>query len=83
MSMMQKTISIPRQMDDWVQQQIQGGRFADVSDYFCKLIALDMSRSQVEEQLRSFVDDGIKSGTSSLSIPEIMSRIEKKARSAE
>lgn len=79
MSLMKITISIPEEMNEWVKKQIQSGRFIDVSNYFSKLIELDMGRGRAEEQLRSLVDEGIKSGTSTLSIPEIMARTEKRA----
>ena len=80
MAMMRKTITIPEAMEDWVKAQINSGRYGNDSEYFRDLIRRDQDRRLAERELRSLIDEGLNSGVSENSIPDIMKRVENKLR---
>ena len=80
MAMMRKTITIPEAMEDWVKAQINSGRYGNDSEYFRDLIRRDQDRRLAERELRSLIDEGLNSGVSENSIPDIMKRAENKLR---
>ncbi len=54
-------VSLPDQMKNWVEECVQSGRYANVSDYVRDLIRQDHLKL---EQLRQALIDGENSGTS-------------------
>ncbi len=80
MAMMRKTITIPQAMEDWVKAQINSGRYGNDSEYFRDLIRRDQDRRLAERELRSLIDEGLNSGVSENSIPDIMKRVEIRLR---
>jgi antitoxin ParD1/3/4 len=78
MTMMRKTITIPDAMDSWVKAQIESGRYGNDSEYFRDLIRKDQDQRLAERELRAFITEGLDSGISSASIPDIMNRVENK-----
>ena len=76
MAMMRKTITIPNAMDEWVKAQIETGRYGNDSEYFRDLIRRDQDRRLAERELRSLVQEGLDSGTSQNTVPDIMKRVE-------
>ena len=75
MAMMRKTITIPNAMDEWVKAQIETGRYGNDSEYFRDLIRRDQDRRLAERELRSLVQEGLDSGTSQNTVPDIMKRV--------
>jgi len=55
-------VSLPEQMKSWVEQQSEGGRFANSSDYVRDLIRRDQERGAVIAELQSAIDAGLNSG---------------------
>ena len=55
-------VSLPEQMKSWVEQQSEGGRFANSSDYVRDLIRRDQERGMVIAELQAAIDDGLSSG---------------------
>jgi antitoxin ParD1/3/4 len=80
MSMMRKTITIPEAMEEWVKAQIESGRYGNDSEYFCDLVRRDQDRRQAEQDLRTLIQEGLESGISAATVPEIMNRVEDKLR---
>ncbi len=76
MAMMRKTITIPDAMEEWVKAQIESGRYGNDSEYFRDLIRKDQDRRLVEQELRSLIEEGIDSGMSKNTVPDIMKRVE-------
>lgn len=76
MAMTRKTITIPDAMDGWVKAQIASGRYGNDSEYFRDLIRKDQDRRLAEEELKSLIEEGLNSGVSTRTIPEIMARVE-------
>ncbi|MGR3290718.1 MAG: type II toxin-antitoxin system ParD family antitoxin [Paracoccaceae bacterium] len=55
-------VSLPEQMKSWVEQQSEGGRFANSSDYVRDLIRRDQERGGVIAELQAAIDAGLNSG---------------------
>ena len=57
-------VSVPASMQEWVETQIETGRYADASEYVRDLIRRDQERSSKIAAMQRFVDEGLKSGVS-------------------
>lgn len=68
-------VSLPDPMKDWVQSQIDSGKYANASDYVRDLIRRDQEKLEL---LRQALVEGEKSGTSSRQVKDIIE--EAKAR---
>lgn len=55
-------VSLPDQMKDWVEQQTQGGRYSNASDYVRDLIRRDQDRAAKIAAMQRLVDEGLASG---------------------
>jgi antitoxin ParD1/3/4 len=80
MAMLRKTITIPETMDGWVKAQIESGRYGNDSEYFRDLIRRDREKREAEQDLRVLIQEGLDSGVSSSTIPDIMKRVEDRLR---
>ncbi len=80
MAMMRKTITLPDAMEEWVKDQISSGRYANDSEYFRDLIRRDQDRRNAEAELRALIKEGLESGVSENTIPDIMKRVESRLR---
>lgn len=80
MVMTRKTITIPDAMDGWVKAQINSGRYGNDSEYFRDLIRRDQDKRLAEQELLSLIEDGLNSGISKKSVPDIMQRVENRLK---
>ncbi|WP_443750071.1 type II toxin-antitoxin system ParD family antitoxin [Asticcacaulis solisilvae] len=64
-------ISLPDQMKDWVERQAEGGRYSNSSDYVRDLIRRDQVRAEQIAAMQAKIDEGLASGVSSHTLPEI------------
>ncbi len=55
-------ISIPAPMKDWVQTQIDTGKYAGNSDYIRDLIRKDQARHQKVQAMQEAITKGLESG---------------------
>ena len=55
-------ISLPNPMRDWVEAQIEGGRYSNNSDYVRDLIRRDQERYDMFIRLQHAITEGIESG---------------------
>ena len=55
-------ISIPDPMKDWVQTQIDTGKYAGNSDYIRDLIRKDQARHQQIQAMQEAITKGLESG---------------------
>jgi len=55
-------ISIPDPMRDWVQTQVDTGKYAGTSDYIRDLIRKDQNRHQKVEAMQEAITKGLESG---------------------
>lgn len=75
------TISMPKQMNEWVEAQISAGRYGNVSEYFRDLVRRDQERREgAIQQLRDMLDRAEASGLSGRTLPEIMEAARDEAR---
>jgi antitoxin ParD1/3/4 len=68
-------VSIPDPMKDWVQGQIETGKYANASDYVRDLIRRDQEKVEV---LRQALLEGERSGVSSRKVEDIMRDVKKR-----
>lgn len=68
-------VSIPDPMKDWVQGQIETGKYANASDYVRNLIRRDQEKIEV---LRKTLLEGERSGVSRRKIEDIMTDVKKR-----
>ena len=57
-------ISLPEQMREWVQSQIEAGKYASSSDYVRDLIRQDQERRNEIAALQRAIEEGLESGES-------------------
>lgn len=55
-------VSLPDQMKEWVEDQLQDGRFGNTSDYVRHLIRRDQERAEAVAALQAALDEGLESG---------------------
>ena len=64
-------VSLPDPMKDWVEQQTQGGRYSNVSDYVRDLIRRDQDRAAKIAQMQALVTEGLESGIGTRSMDDL------------
>ena len=75
------TISMPDQMNDWVEAQISAGRYGNVSEYFRDLVRRDQERRESAiGELRTILDRAEQSGISDRSMSEVLEAARQEAR---
>ena len=75
------TISMPDQMNEWVEAQISTGRYGNVSEYFRDLVRRDQERREgAIQRLRDMLDRAEASGLGGRTLPEIMEAARDEAR---
>lgn len=73
-------ISMPGPMKDWVQVQIESGKYASSSDYVRDLIRRDQQRAEKLQVLQAAVTEGLESGVGDKSMDEIRARARRLAK---
>ena len=75
------TISVPDQMNEWVEAQISSGRYGNVSEYFRDLVRRDQERKEAAIiELRAMIDRAEASGISDKTLPEVLEAARQEAR---
>ncbi|MBK5946219.1 MULTISPECIES: type II toxin-antitoxin system ParD family antitoxin [Paracoccaceae] len=75
------TISMPDQMNDWVEAQVSAGRYGNVSEYFRDLVRRDQERRDTAiNELRVMLERAEASGVSKRSLSEILDAAREEAR---
>ena len=80
MSTVRKTISLTAQQVQWIEAQISAGRFPNDSEYIRDLIRRDRERTDSFFALRAAIEEGLESGISDRTIPQIMEVAETRFR---
>ncbi|MDX2236972.1 MAG: type II toxin-antitoxin system ParD family antitoxin [Hyphomonadaceae bacterium] len=55
-------VSLPEALKAWAEEQVAGGRYANVSDYIRDLIRRDQDRAEKIASLRALIDEAEASG---------------------
>lgn len=74
------TISMPEKMNEWVQSQINDGRYGNASEYFRDLVRRDQEKREAAiQELRTIIEEAEASGISDQSFDEIIAEAREKA----
>jgi len=75
-------VSLPDAMKQWVEDQVQTGRYGNSSDYVRDLVRRDQERADAREKLQQMVDEALASGIVEMSRDELLERIMSRAKTA-
>lgn len=84
MATTRKTITLSDQQDLWVKGRIASGAYTNDSEYFRDLIRRDQEQStkfQTLKTLKEAIQEGLDSGDSDLTVPQIMGKVERRLKS--
>ena len=76
-------VSPPDPMRDWVQNRIDSGRYASVSDYVRDLIRRDQETADERQALVNALIEGEQSGVSGRNVIDIVAAMRKDARASD
>lgn len=71
-----KTITLTDQQDEWIKAQIASGDYTNDSEYLRDLIRRDQEQNAKFRALKQAIQDGLDSGVSDKTIPQIMKEVE-------
>ena len=74
-----KTITFTEQQDQWIKAQIERGSFMNDSEYIRDLIRRDQDSAKFQA-LKEAVQEGLESGVSDRTVPQIMEGVETRLR---
>ena len=80
MTTVRKSITLTSQQDQWIKAQIAAGRFMSDSEYIRDLIRRDSERNTSFHVLQAAIGEGLESGLSERTIPEIAEEAETRLR---
>lgn len=76
MTTVRKTITFTDQQDKWIKAQITAGEFTNDSEYLRHLVRQDQSKNTKFSTLKTAIKNGLESGISESTIPDIMKKVE-------
>ena len=80
MGTIRKTITLSEQQDQWVKAQIAAGDFTNDSEYIRNLIRRDQEQNAAFRALKAAIREGLSSGVSEKTVPQIMEEVEARLR---
>ena len=80
MSTTRKTITVTEQQDQWIKAQIAAGGFTNDSEYIRDLIRRDQEENAKFQALKLAIKEGLDSGVSDKTVPQIMEEVEARLR---
>ena len=72
-------VSLPDKMKQWVEEQVQTGRYGNASDYVRDLVRRDQERSEAREKLQQMVDEALASGVNERTPEELLEQVMSRA----
>jgi antitoxin ParD1/3/4 len=75
-------VSLPDKMKQWVEEQVQTGRYGNSSDYMRDLVRRDQERAEAREKLQQMVDQALASGVNQKSPEELLEQVMSRAIAA-
>ena len=76
MATIRKTVTFTEQQDNWIKAQIEAGEFTNDSEYLRNLVRQDQAKNNDFISLKMKLQEGLNSGISSKTLPEIMKEVE-------
>ncbi|PKV51343.1 antitoxin ParD1/3/4 [Aquimarina sp. MAR_2010_214] len=80
MSTIRKTITFTEKQDKWIKSQIKAGEFTNDSEYLRDLVRRDQAKKAKFSALKAAITEGMDSGISDKSVPDIMKDVEERMR---
>lgn len=80
MATVRKTVTFTEQQDKWIKAQIEAGEFTNDSEYLRNLVRQDQANNTKFLSLKMKLMEGLESGISKKSLPEIMEEVETRMR---
>ena len=80
MGTVRKTVTLTDQQDRWIRVRTAAGDFASGSEYIRELIRRDQEESIKLQALECAIQDGLDSGVSDMTVPQIMEQVEARLR---
>ncbi len=80
MSTIRKTITFTEKQDKWIKSRITIGEFTNDSEYLRDLVRRDQAKNAKFSALKTAITEGMDSGISDKSVPEIMKEVEERMR---
>ena len=81
MATTRKTITLTDQQEAWVKARIVSGDYTNDSEYFRDLIRRDQEQNAKLQTLKAAIQEGLDSGESDRTVPQIMEEVERRLRS--
>ena len=72
-------VSLPDAMKEWVEAQVETGRYGNSSDYVRDLLRRDQERAAKRAEFDRLLQEGRDSGISPLSLEEIFAEAKRRA----
>lgn len=76
MATVRKTVTFTQQQDNWIKAQIEAGEFTNDSEYLRSLVRQDQAKNQDFITLKMKLQEGLNSGISDKSLPDIIKEVE-------
>ncbi|WP_346882165.1 type II toxin-antitoxin system ParD family antitoxin [uncultured Algibacter sp.] len=80
MATVRKTVTFTEQQDKWIKAQIEAGEYTNDSEYLRNLVRQDQVNNTKYRSLKTKIIEGLESGVSTKSLPEIMKEVEARMR---
>ena len=80
MSTVRKTITFTEKQDKWIKSRITIGEFTNDSEYLRDLVRRDQANNAKFYALKAAITEGMESGISGKSVPDIMKAVEERMR---
>ncbi len=80
MATIRKTVTFTEQQDNWIKAQIESGEFTNDSEYLRNLVRQDQAKNQNFISLKMKLQEGLDSGISTKTLPEIMKDVESRMK---
>ena len=76
MTTVRKTITLTDKQDDWIKARIAAGEFTSDNEYIRDLVRRDRERNAKLLAVKAAIQEGLDSGVSDKTIPQIMDEVE-------
>ena len=80
METVQKTVVLTAQQERWIKTRIAAGAFTSDGDYIRELIRRDQEENGKLQALKSEIQEGLDSGVSDKTVPQVMEEVEARLR---
>ena len=80
MRTVRKTVTLTDQQERWIKVRTAAGDFTSDREYIRELIRRDQEESIKLQALRSTIQEGLESGVSNKTVPQIMDEVEARLR---